>query len=51
MNLFLKHSHDLVNSVAINQQMIESETSDEGDLGTLDSDVFFFHNMSFIECA
>ena len=31
--------HDISNSVVLSQPTIESESSEEGDLGTLDNDV------------
>ena len=39
VNLFLKHNHDLDNSVSISTGVIESEDTNEGDNGSLDSDV------------
>ncbi|KAK8800220.1 hypothetical protein WA171_004855 [Blastocystis sp. BT1] len=38
VNLFLKHNHDLDNSVSISTGVIESEDTNEGDNGSLDSD-------------
>lgn len=39
VNLFLKHTHDLDNSLSLSTGVIESEDTDEGDNGSLDSDV------------
>lgn len=41
MNLFVRHSNDLERSVSLEEGVIESEETDEGDIGGLDNDVSF----------
>lgn len=41
MNLFVRHSHDLERSVSLEEAMIESAETDEGDIDGLDNDVLF----------